>query len=140
MSEPTGQERPSTPPRRPQGLLIASTLCWLWGILMALSGVALIIPAVAVRGMASGPAFLALGFLVLAVAYCVAGYHVRKARLIGGWIAVVAAGLMSALQLGFGAMRTAAVGLVVNVAIVALVVWNWRHLRASSGQVSADHN
>ena len=74
---------------------------------------------------------------MLAIAYCLAGYLVRKTRLIGGWIAVVTAGLLTLLQLVGGATRAAAVGLVVNIAIVVLVVLNWRYLRASSGQVGA---
>ena len=136
MSAPIPQP-PSSPPPRPQGLLIASTLCWLWGVLMAFSGVALLIPAIAMRGIGSGPALFALGFCILAIAYCVAGYLVRQLRLIGGWIAVITAGLLSVLQLVGGATRAVGVGLVVNLAIVALVVINWRYLRPFSGQVGA---
>ena len=104
---------------------------------MAFSGVALLIPAIAMRGIGSRPALFALGLCTLAIAYCVAGYLVRKLRLIGGWIAVITGGLLSVLQLVGGAARAAGVGLVVNLAIVALVVMNWRYLRPSSGQVGA---
>jgi len=102
-----------------------------------LTSMALLIPAIAMRGIGSGPALFALGFCILAVAYCAAGYLVRKLRLIGGWIAVITAGLLTVLQLLGGATRAAGVGLAVNVAIVALVVMNWRYLRPSSGQVGA---
>jgi hypothetical protein len=104
---------------------------------MAISGVDLFISAVAVRGIGSRPAVGALGFCLLAVAYCVAGYLVRKMRLVGGWIAVATAGLLSALQLVDGGTRAGGVNLVVNLAIVVLVVVNWRYLRPSSGQVGA---
>ena len=98
---------------------------------MAFSGIALLIPAIAMRGIGSGPALFALAFCILAVAYCAAGYLVRKLRLIGGWIAVITAGLLSVLQLLGGATRAAGVGLVVNLAIVVLVLMNWRYLRPS---------
>jgi hypothetical protein len=36
--------------RLPSGLLVASTLAWLWGILFALSTLAVAIPAIALHG------------------------------------------------------------------------------------------
>jgi uncharacterized membrane protein len=63
--------------------------------------------------------------LVLAVAYGVAGYLVRKGRRLGGWIAVLIAGLLSAWSI-----TTLNLLIVIpNLPIVALLVLNWRHLR-----------
>ena len=137
MSGPSTSQPSFTPPPRPQGLLVASTLCWLWGILMGLSGIAFLIPALGMQVLGGAAIVFGLGFCVLGGAYCVAGYLVRQMRLIGGWIAVVIAGLLSLLQLVGGATRAAGVGLIMNLAIVVLVVMNWRHLRPSSRQVGA---
>lgn len=133
MSAPAAQQTATAPAPRPQGLLIASTLCWVWGILIGFSGVALVIPAVAGRDMGAGPVFLAVMFLPVAAAYCAAGYLVRKARLVGGWIAACTAGLMSALLFLGGIRGTQSVGLAINLVIIVLVVSNRKHLRASGG-------
>jgi hypothetical protein len=117
--------------------LIASTLCWLWGILMALSSVAVLIPAVAVHGLGSGPFLFAALTLLLAAAYIYGGYAIRKQRLAGGWAGAGAAAVMAALQLRTGIATAAGVGLVVNLAILALIVANWRHLRGDAGKVDA---
>ena len=86
--------------------------------------------------MGVGAAVFAAAFVLLAVAYCVAGFHIRKARVMGAWIGIVCAALVSVLQL-LAPNRTAAVGLMVNLGIVLLLVLNWRYLRVSSGQVGA---
>ena len=135
MSEASAQRPSSNPPST--GLLIASTLCWLWGVIVGFSGVALLIPAMAVRGMGGGPLMFGVAVCVLAVAYCVAGYMLRRARLVGGWIAIVAASLLSMLQLLTTGARALSIGLLVNVALITLVVINWRYLRAPRSHVGA---
>src|SRR3989442_9508198 len=131
MATPTPTPSPAASAQRPQGLLIASTLCWIWGILAGLMGVALLVPAAARPKLGSGLAIFALASLVLGVVFCIAGYLVRKARLIGGWIAVVTAGLLSVLQLLTGA-RAGSVALAVNLPIIAPVGWHWPPPRRSS--------
>lgn len=118
---------------RPHGVQIASTLCWLWGSLMALVSLALLVPAVAVHGVTLGPIVVPAVFMLLAAAYGYGGYALRRQRLVGGWLAGGAAACMAALQLRNGISRAAGVSLVVNVVIVGLVLANWRHLRSHAG-------
>ena len=135
MSDASTQRPSSNPPST--GLLIASTLCWLWGVLVGVSGVGLLNSWYEVRKMGNGLLPFAVASCVLAVAYCVAGYMLRRARLAGGWIAIVAASLLSMLQLFTTGTGAVSIGLLVNVAIITLVVINWRYLRASRSHVGA---
>lgn len=139
MSTPLVHTHTST--RVPTGLLVASTLCWIWGIVCGFSGFALFLP-VAKMSLGSGAIIVALVFAVVAVDYCVAGYLIRKGRLAGGWIGLISAGIVAALQLfGIVGQRSismgASVGLAINVAIVLLVGLNWRHLSTSRARVGA---
>ena len=136
MTEPSGLQSSVDSPGRPQALLIASTLCWVWGILIVLIGISVLIPAIAMRGLSSRSAIFALGLCLFGLGYCSAGYLVRKMRLIGGWIALVAAVLFCPAQF-VGGTAQAVVGLVVNLAIVVLVMANWRRLRPSQSEVGA---
>src|SRR3989442_5690468 len=136
MATPTPTPSPAASAQRPQGLLIASTLCWIWGILAGLMGVALLVPAAARPKLGSGLAIFALASLVLGVVFCIAGYLVRKARLIGGWIGVVTAGLLSVLQLLSGP-RAGSLALAVNPSLIALFVLDWRDPPALRGPVWA---
>ena len=128
----------SAPQRRPRGLLIASALCWLDGLLMAFSGA-----LGSLEDFGSTAALFDLAGCVLALALCVAGYMLRHARRTGGWIAVLGAGLFSVVWLDYlrgGRLQDAPVplaALALNIAIVALVGWNSRQLRASRGHVGA---
>lgn len=56
-----------------------------------------------------------------------AGYALRRQRVAGGWAAVVAAGVMLVLQLRSHTIMMS-ISLVVNLAILALVIGNWRRL------------
>jgi hypothetical protein len=61
----------------------------------------------------------------------VAGYFVRRMRLVGGWIAIIAAVAVSVLQL-LARARISSIGLLINIAIVVLIALNWRYLRGAS--------
>jgi len=86
----------SSPPPRVQSrsLLIASTLCWLWGIFIGLGGLTVLVVDVVSRDMPTAEVVLGLVFLLLATAYCVAGFLVRRERAAGGWIAILTATLL----------------------------------------------
>jgi len=92
---------------------------------------------IGIREMAGGLFAFAIAECVLAVAYCAAGYLLLRARLAGGWIAIVAAVLLSWLYFFTTGPRAVSLGLLVNLAIITLVVINWRALRASSRQAGA---
>lgn len=125
-------EVPSSSSPRPLALLVASTLCWLCASLLSLAGIALLAVGLREASQADIPGYALFGVLltvfavlVLAVAYGVAGYLVRKGRRLGGWIAVLIAGLLSAWSI-----TTLNLLIVIpNLPIVALLVLNWRHLR-----------
>lgn len=160
----------SSSPQLPRTLLIVSTLCWLCAILLGLGGIALLAAVLLDAAKGQNPMAL-LGLLPVfalglgALAYGVAGYFVRKGRRIGGWIAVLTAGLVTALRLPFllpsehdapsvwtrlpsdappdlgmlvftiNVLNLAFIAL--NLAIIVLLVFNWRHLRPLSRQVGA---
>lgn len=111
----------------PTGLRVASTLCWVCGLLVLGGGLALLIPALAVPGLRAVIIVAAL-FLACAAGNCVAGYYLRKARRAGGGLAICVAVLVSLLQVG-AHTRAASLGLVVNLAIIVLVIINWQHLQ-----------
>jgi hypothetical protein len=139
MTEPTAQVAASVRPTNNRGVAIASVLCWGFSCVNA-AGLALFILIAASSD--SWPwstrlkAVCAWAFLVGLYAY--AGFALRRQRRLGGW----AAGLVAALYLAMtadvgviGSMRAAfAISLLVNIAIIGLVVANWRHLRSDEAQ------
>jgi FtsH-binding integral membrane protein len=122
----------------PRALLVASRLCWLWGIFRALTAVVLLL-AGAIPTLGSHPAFWLSFSFVSGVAYCLAGYLLSKARLLGGWIAVILAGVFVTREIrgllagSPGAFLTT----VLNGVIVLSVVLNWRHLQGAGSQAGA---
>jgi hypothetical protein len=137
VSQSTMSPMPSTQ-GRPRGLLIASILCWLEGLLIAFSGA-----LGALEDFGSRAALFDLGWCVVALALCVAGYMLRRARRRGGAIAVLGAGLFSVAlldELRRGTLRdapTTVALLALNILIVTLVGRNWRRLRPWGGHVGA---
>ena len=126
--------------RAPTGLLAASTLCWIWGIVCGIAAIGFGIAGLGVVGSAA--VVIGILFVLLAVVYCVAGYSIRKRRLVGGWIGLISAVLLSSLQLlavatGNHLTLSGAVGLAINLSIVLLLVLNWRYLQSSGAQVGA---
>jgi len=133
MSEPgsAGTGAPAT--RTPQGVLVASTLCWLWGVVVLLSSVALLIPAVAMHGVGSVEVLFPAAMFLVSCAYLFAGYALRRQRRAGGWSGGSAAVLMVGLLVRSGLPGVTIIAFLVNVAIVALVLLNWRHLGRAPG-------
>jgi hypothetical protein len=97
----------------------------------------------ALADFGSRAALFDLGWCVVALALCVAGYMLRQARRRGGAIAVLGAGLFSVAlldELRGGPLRDAPARvalLALNIVIVTLVGRNWRQLRPSRGHVGA---
>ena len=133
----TSVPEPPLSERVPLGLLIASTLSWVWGVLCGFTALAFLLPMLRLM---LGPTAIVFAFVFLSLAalYCFAGYLIRKGRLTGGWIGVITAGILAALQFIGGRNRLAPLaGFALNLTIVLLLVLNWRHLHASSSQVGA---
>ena len=79
----------------PQVASVASTVGWLLGILFLLIGLATTIPAVAMGSYS--PAILLAP--VAGVAYCLAGYRIRKGIPSGAMVGAVAGAVMVVLML-----------------------------------------
>ena len=102
-------------------LKIASTLSWLWGILLLVSSVALGIP-MASQG---GPLVLPVLLVVLAILFCVAGHGVRKQRLYASWLAVVSS-IASSILLLLLRFSISPVGILIGLVVTILVIKNWK--------------
>ncbi len=141
MSEPSTATASTSRPL-PRALAVASTLCWLLAIF---PGIGVVVVAL------QGPDFLAyvqragpmarlevfLRVFRDAVAYGAAGYLVRTGGRVGGWIAVLAPGLLTLDRLRFllssdsgtslGLLTLNLVVILLNLVIIMLVVRGWRH-------------
>jgi hypothetical protein len=136
---------PAAPSRapfdRPAGVLVASTLCWIVGILCALGAIGLFAAAGAVPALAQFGTVAAILVTVFAVAYITAGVLVRQGSTVGAWIGLIISGVTGILQL-FGLVAalagggrpqiTAILGPVINAAIFVLLLVNWRYFRTAS--------
>lgn len=140
MSVPVREESVTTP-RRSTGLLVASRLCWIWGVICVTDplGESLAeLGAPTPEGSFVIAMGYAIGYALLAAMYCLAGSLIRRGRTAGGWIGVGIASIVAGVQLlGFrGDTEMTVVGtvrLALNLGILLLLVFNWRHLsRASS--------
>jgi hypothetical protein len=75
----------------------------------------------------------AIGYALLAAIYCLAGSLIRRRRTAGGWIGVGIASIVAGVQLlGFTGDTemtvVATASLALNLGILLLLVFNWRHL------------
>lgn len=110
----------------PQGLKIASTLCWIMGVVVLGSGIAIGIPA-ALGATGGGWAFV-LAACAAGVALCYGGYGLQKGLRSAGLTAMVAAGgFVAFLLVGTGGRPT--LPMILYLAIIALVGANWKSLQ-----------
>lgn len=136
MTKPSSGDPATTAPIVPsKGLLAACILCWLGGTLIG--GLTLWF-VISETQRANPMAMLALVWLPLAAPYCLAGYWLRKGRRLGGWMALLTAGIVSAFQLlSSSGAAILSPGLLGNLVIILLVVRNWRHLHPSARHIAA---
>jgi len=118
------------------GPIAAAVLCWVWGALVAVVSVDNVLDAVRAgrppsytwkHGLVAG-AFVAL--------YWIAGYGLARRKKVGGVLAIA----VSAVFIGLVMIPPEAGAILVavpNVAILALVLINWRHLERPSDDVGA---
>jgi len=104
-------------------LSIASTLAWIWGILMLFSAVAIGVPAISMGNSLGFPILM----LVIGGLYCFSGYGLRKKRRIAGVVALVVSGLVLILNI-ISPARVSLLAILVNLAIIILVLINWKEL------------
>jgi hypothetical protein len=133
--------QPAASEPTPIGILVASALCWIWGLLSGLIGIVLLVPALRLHALGIRAIILTLRLFLAAVVYCATGYLVRKGHRAGGWFGVICASLVSASLLlgisrGSPSLR-ALPGLAINLAILVLLAANWRRLRAMGARVGA---
>jgi hypothetical protein len=135
MSVPLREESVTTP-RRSTGLLVASRLCWIWGVICVTDPLG---ESLAELGAPTPEASFAIamgyaiGYALLAATYCLAGSLIRRGRTAGGWIGVGIASIVAGVQLlGFRGDTemtvVATASLALNLGILLLLVFNWRHL------------
>ncbi len=104
-------------------LSVASTLAWIWGILMLFSAIAIGIPAISMGKSLGFPILM----LVIGGLYCFSGYGLRKKRRIAGVVALIVAGLILILNIIFP-VRVSPLTILVNLAIIILVLISWKEL------------
>ena len=131
------------PARTSVPLLVASTLCWIWAVLLFLVAIALGIPFISM-GMYQA-LILTIIFLMLSAFYVVAGVGIRRRKKWGAIVGIAVAALYAALAalgllVGLAApeaqrgttttqtLLTGLLGLGVNAAIIVLGLVRWREL------------
>lgn len=104
-------------------LSIASTLAWIWGILMLFSAIVIGVPAISMGKSLGFPILM----LVIGGLYCFSGYGLRKKRRAAGMVALVVSGLVLILNMIFPT-RVSLLAILVNLAIIILVLISWKQL------------
>ncbi|MBA7475575.1 hypothetical protein ES707_10947 [subsurface metagenome] len=104
-------------------LSIASTLAWIWGIIMLFNAIVFGIPAISMGKNFGFPLLM----LVIGGLYCFSGYGLRKKRRIAGVVALVVSGLVLILNI-ISPARVSPLTILVNLAIIILVLINWKEL------------
>jgi len=131
------------PVRTSAPLLVASTLCWIWAILLFLAALALGVPFITMKMYQA--LIIPIIFLMLTAFYAVAGVGIRRRKKWGAIVGIAVAALYAALaalgllvslaspaaQRGTSSTQTVVtglLGLVVNAAIIVLALIRWREL------------
>jgi uncharacterized membrane protein len=119
-------------------LRIASTLCYVQCVFMALSTIALGVPTFAKGPRSALAYYLLAGFIAMSVAFGIAGRLLRKYRRSGAWIALGIIVVEILLRMSMHASLLN-LWLALDAVIVILIASGWRHLelRPQSAQPSA---
>lgn len=100
-------------------LNIASTLCWVLGVLNLLGGISIGISMISIgRSTLFLVAIFILG--ILGIGFCVAGYTVRKKRRYAGVLAIIFG--------AFGIVSPPVIGTIIGITIIVLIATNWKEL------------
>jgi hypothetical protein len=118
QSQPTGP----TTPAIPAGVRIASTLCWIVGVLTILVAVAIGIPAIS---SGAGLLFIAVNGVAGIIA-CVAGIQIRRQRKIGVLLMVLAWAVPTLVAI---LQHLSPSGSLLLFVALLLAGANWKHFR-----------
>jgi hypothetical protein len=110
--------------KTPQNIRIASILCWIWGVLLSLIGLAIGLPAI----ILSGNIAIVLIFSLWGGAYCVAGFALPRRKWSVGWWSIGLC-VLSTLLLLLLQVKVSLFGILLNLAIGAIVVSSWKWLQ-----------
>jgi hypothetical protein len=125
MTTPTPFQ-PANPPTQavlvPAGVRIASTLCWVVGILTIVAALAIGIPAISSR---AGVLFIAVN-VVAGVIVCVAAVQIRRQRKIGVLLMLVAWAIPTVVAL---VQHLPVRGSLLLFVALLFAGANWKHLR-----------
>ena len=107
-------------------LRLASTLCYLQCVFMALSTLALGIPALAQGQRRASAYFFIAAFIAVSAGFGIAGRLLRKYRRSGAWLAlgIISAEILVRLLMHVSLLN---VWLAVDAGIVILIALSWRH-------------
>src|SRR2546427_3188446 len=122
MTGQTPSEPASPPPQAPTGVRIASTLCWVVGVLTILAALAIGIPAIS---SGAGLWFIAVNVLAGAIV-CVAAVQIRRQRKIGVLLMLVAWAIPTVVAL---VQHLPVRGSLLLFVALLFVGANWKHLR-----------
>jgi uncharacterized RDD family membrane protein YckC len=136
VDEPTPALEPPIKRGAAPGLLVASLLCWIFGVTVALVAAAVLWIGTMVPGIGFGFAPWSVLMLALAGAYCTADYFLRKSRRTGGWIAVIAVGAAVVIR-PLPQSQLTPLAVIINVIMLLLVLRNWSSLTGRERQVGA---
>jgi hypothetical protein len=121
-----GSSQPANPSTQaaqvPAGVRIASTLCWVVGVLTILAALAIGIPAISTG---AGLLFIAVNFLAGAIV-CVAAVQIRRQRRIGVLLMLVAWAIPTVVAL---VQHLPVRGSLLLFVALLFVGANWKHLR-----------
>ena len=121
-----GPSQPANPSTQavqvPAGIRIASTLCWVVGVLTILAALAIGIPAISTG---AGLLFIAVNLLAGAIV-CVAAVQIRRQRRIGVLLMLVAWAIRTVVAL---VQHLPVRGSLLLFVALLFVGANWKHLR-----------
>jgi len=111
-------------------VLIASTLCYLWGTILLLVALASAAPMLSRHGFVIAAALFPLIVLIVAVTYGVTGYFIGQRRRFGAWLGVTVATLTAFLQfvmhLDMMWISLTPGWLIVDTLLLVVLIANWR--------------
>ena len=124
MTTPPPVQPPMTAPGAeiPSGVRMASTLCWVVGVLTILAALAIGIPAISTG---AGVLFIAVNVLA-GLIVCVAAVQIRRQRKLGVLLMVVAWAIPTVVAL---VQHLPVRGSLALFVALVIVVANWKHFR-----------